>query len=417
MPARFFMDEKVKSMLESYKPTKVTFGNGCISQVGQTIKQNYPEAKTLVITGRGSAEKSGSLRKLKESLESAGVDFEVFSGVEPDPSSETTHKIVDKIKEGFHVLAPLGGGSSIDASKAADVVATLGGHVSDYFGNGKVRPKLEESGKKLFPVLAIPTTSGTGAEVTKFSVITDKGVKLAIRDEVTCPMQAFVDPELTYSCSSGLTVTVGLDTLGHLLEGYLNNVNDNVDPHANERALFGLKLVFENLPQAYKDGQGSQAREMMALASVLGGMVINYKPTGIPHGLSLYFHDFAAHGDGVAVLLPYAWAYYLPNVEGKTIEVARLMGIDIQNRSDREASVEAVKKLIEFIRELGHPISLREIHEMDEETLKGAVRYLELDPARLASSPRQVEEEEKTEILHSIIKGAYEGRIEEILKL
>jgi alcohol dehydrogenase class IV len=411
------MDEKVKSMLESYKPTKVTFGKGCISQVGQSIKQNYPEAKALVITGRGSAEKSGALQKLKEFLESAGVEYDIFSGVEPDPSSETTHKIVDKLKEGFNVLVPLGGGSTIDASKAANVVATLDGHVSDYFGNNKVSPKLEEAGKQLYPVIAIPTTSGTGAEVTKYSVITDKGIKLVIRDDVTCPVQAFIDPELTYSCSPNLTVTVGLDTLGHLLEGYLNNVSEGIDPQANERALYGLKLVFDNLPQAYKEDQENQAREMMALASVLGGMVINYKPTGLPHGLSLYFHDFAAHGDGVAVMLPYAWAYYLPNVEGKTLEVARLIGIDIQNRSAREASVEAVKKLIEFIKELGHPISLREIHEMDEETLKGAVDYLELDPARLASSPRQIEEEKKTEILHRIIKGAYEGNIEEILKL
>lgn len=411
------MDEKAKSMLESYKPTRVTFGNGCISQVGQSIKENCPEAKALIVTGRGSAEKSGALIKLKESLESAGVEYDIFSGIEPDPSSETTHKIVDKLNEGFDVLVPLGGGSTIDASKAASVVATLGGHVSDYFGNGKVKPKLEESGKELYPVIAIPTTSGTGAEVTKYSVITDKGIKLVIRDDITCPVRAFIDPELTYSCSPGLTVTVGLDTLGHLLEGYLNNVSEGIDPQANERALYGLKLVFENLPRAHKDVKESQAREMMALASVLGGMVINYKPTGLPHGLSLYFHDFAAHGDGVAVMLPYAWAYYLPNVEGKSLEVARLMGIATDNIPAREASVEAVKKLIEFIKGLGHPISLREIREMDEETLRGAVRYLELDPARLASSPRGVEEEKKAEILHSIIKGAYEGNIEEILKL
>jgi alcohol dehydrogenase class IV len=385
--------------------------------LGGALSEEYPGKKALIVTGGSSAERSGALQKIQDSLNSGGVVFGLLYGVEPDPSSETVERIAAEINKGYGILIPLGGGSTIDATKAANALAVLGGSVDDYIGDDKVTGKLKSSGKELLPVIAIPTTSGTGAEVTRFSVITMAGQKKPIRDWATMAKQAYIDPELTYSCPGKLTAAVGLDTLAHNLEGYLNNTDEDADPGANDRALFGLDLVFKYLPRAVRDCDDKEAREKLALASVLGGTVINYKPTSLPHGLSFFFKEQLAHGDAVSIILPYAWAFYLPSVQEKSVKVARLMGIEVEGREAREVGVEAVRKLIDFIRDLGHPVALKQVEGVDQDQINHAADSVAGDPMRLSSSPRKIEPEEAIEVFRAIMDGAFEGRIEDILKL
>ncbi len=294
------------------------------NQVGEVVKK-YGD-RTLLIIGKGSIKKSGVLDRVIRSLEKNSVNYKIVEGVEPNPSKETVYRIVYHLLAGnFNSLLAIGGGSVIDAAKAAGILGTIKeGELDDYFGVGMVSKKV----KRIMNLIAVPTTSGTGSELTKFSVITDTWlhVKKLIFDIAIVPVEAIVDPELTYSCENHVSRVVGLDAMTHLMEGYFNNVDDPVDPEANQRALIGLKLVLEGLPRVLKDGQDREARSMMSLASTLGGSVLFYKQAGLPHLNSFSWSNVMDHGEAVAVMLPYYTAYYAPNISEKIKKVAAING-------------------------------------------------------------------------------------------
>lgn len=156
----------------------------------------------------------------------------------------------------------VGGGSVIDAAKAAGILGTIKeGELDDYFGVGLVSQKV----KKTIDIIAAPTTSGSGSEVTKFSVITDTklGVKKMTIDPAIVPTESIVDPTLTYSCGRHVTLVSGLDTMTHLIEGYFNTVDEGADPEANEKALLGLDPVFQGLPRVVQNPEDKEGREIL----------------------------------------------------------------------------------------------------------------------------------------------------------
>jgi alcohol dehydrogenase class IV len=402
---------EAEEILKGWKPTKIHFGEGAALRVDEVVKK-YGE-RTLLIIGKGSIRKSGMLDRALRSLEKNSVCYKIVEGVEPNPSKETVYRIVYHLLAGdFSCLLAIGGGSVIDAAKAAAILGTVKeGELDDYFGVGMVSKKV----KRIMDLIALPTTSGTGSELTKFSVITDTWlhVKKLIFDIAIVPTEAIVDPELTYSCENHVSRVTGLDAMTHLMEGYFNNIDEAVDSEANQRALIGLKLVLEGLPRVLKDGQDREARRMMSLASTLGGSVLFYKQAGLPHLNSFSWSNVMDHGEAVAVMLPYYSAYYAPDISEKMKNVAKLMGIT-ESGNMKEAFVEG---LFDFYKKVNFPLSLKEFKNFSEDLIEKAVRDASQNRMKLEASPRPVPLERSEEILRTIIEGAYQGTIEKIVNL
>jgi alcohol dehydrogenase class IV len=398
-------------ILEAWKPTMIHFGEGSIQQVGEVVKK-YAN-RTLLTIGKGTIKKLGVLDSISQALEKNSITYKIVEGVEPNPSKETVYRIVYHLLAGdFNCLLAIGGGSVIDAAKAAGILGTVKeGEIDDYFGVGMVSKKT----KRIMNLIAVPTTSGTGSELTKFSVITDTwlDVKKLIFDIAIVPTEAIVDPELTNSCGDHVSQVTGLDTLTHLMEGYFNNVDENIDPEANQRALVGLKLVFEGLPRVLKDGQDREARRMMSLASTLGGSVLFFKQAGLPHLNSFSWSNVMDHGEAVAVMLPYYTAYYAPSISEKIRNVATIMGIP----ESGDMTKNFVDGLFDFYKKINFPLSLKEFKNFSEDLIEKAVRDASQNRMKLEASPRPVPPEKSEEVLHTIIEGAYQGTITKIVHL
>jgi len=402
---------KAEEILKAWKPTKIHFGEGSIQQVGEVVKK-YAK-KTLLTIGKGSIKKSGVLDSISQALEKNSITYKIVEGVEPNPSKETVYRIVYHLLAGdFNCLLAIGGGSVIDAAKAAAILGTIKeGQIDDYFGVGMVSKKV----KRIMDLIAIPTTSGTGSELTKFSVITDTWllVKKLIFDIAIIPTEAIVDPELTYSCETHVSRVTGLDAMTHLMEGYFNNVDEAVDSEANQRALMGLKLVFEGLPRVLQNGQDREARRMMSLASTLGGSVLFYKQAGLPHLNSFSWSNVMDHGEAVAVMLPYYTAYYAPNISEKIKNVAELMSIP----ESKNMTKDFVQGLFEFYKKVNFPLTLKEFKNFSKDLIEKAVRDASQNRMKLDASPRPIPPERSNEVLRTIIEGAHEGTIEKIVNL
>jgi len=402
---------KAEEILKAWKPTKIHFGEGSIQQVGEVVKK-YAK-KTLLTIGKGSIKKSGVLDSISQALEKNSITYKIVEGVEPNPSKETVYRIVYHLLAGdFNCLLAIGGGSVIDAAKAAAILGTIKeGQIDDYFGVGMVSKKV----KRIMDLIAIPTTSGTGSELTKFSVITDTWllVKKLIFDIAIIPTEAIVDPELTYSCETHVSRVTGLDAMTHLMEGYFNNVDEAVDSEANQRALMGLKLVFEGLPRVLQNGQDREARRMMSLASTLGGSVLFYKQAGLPHLNSFSWSNVMDHGEAVAVMLPYYTAYYAPNISEKIKNVAELMSIP----ESKNMTKDFVQGLFEFYKKVNFPLTLKEFKNFSKDLIEKAVRDASQNRMKLDASPRPIPPERSNEVLRTIIEGAYQGKTDKIMKL
>ncbi|MEX2683816.1 MAG: iron-containing alcohol dehydrogenase family protein [Candidatus Sigynarchaeota archaeon] len=406
------MDEAIE-IIKNWKLTRVIFEDGALNSAGE-IAKGMGMKNALIAIGGGSVEKSGQLGRLQAALAAAGIKHDLFKGIEPNPSVETIYRMALKL---LHCKADgivgLGGGSVLDACKAANVmVSAKADDIHPYFGVDNIKKSFKGT---LLPFLPIPTTAGTSAEVTKYSNITDHalGVKKLISDETIIPKQAIVDPELTKTCPPALTRVVGLDTLTHLMEGYMNNVHDSIDPGANARAIEGMRLVFKYLPRAVKDGSDMEARRAMSAACVLGGTVIVYKSTGGPHMNSFSWYSVLDHGEATALMLPYYTAYYGKNIPGKIDQIAKLMELKVSGDGTRAV----VLGLIDFYKAIGQKTRLAEHGQFPKDFIEKAIADAAQNQMKLDAMPRPVPAMRSKEVLRTIIEGAWTGDIEPILAL
>ncbi len=400
-------------IVKNWQLTRVSFGEGTVRTAGE-LARDMGMHHALVVIGGGSVEHSGHLKNLLGVLNAAGITHDVFKGVEPNPSIETMYRIALKVLHSkADGLIGLGGGSVLDACKAANVLVSMkADDIHPFFGVDNIKKVFAG---KLLPYLPIPTTSGTSAEVTKYSNVTDHalGVKKLIADPTIIPPRAIVDPELTYSCPPSLTRVAGLDTLTHLMEGFVNNVHDAVDPDANERAIEGMRLVFKYLPAAIADGKNAEARRAMSLASVLGGTVIVFKSTGGPHMNSFSWYSVMDHGEATALMLPYYIAYYGPAIKAKLDIIAGLMGIDVGTDVTRLVA----QGLLDFYKSIGQRTMLPEYKDFPEALIEKAVEDAVQNQMKLDAMPRPIPAARSKEILRTILRAAWDGSIDAILAL
>jgi alcohol dehydrogenase len=402
---------EAEAIIADWRPTKLHFAEGAVDRVGDVVKGHG--GNVLIITGQGSAKAGGYLDRITASLDTVGVAHGFCEGVEPNPSKETVYRIVYRLLAGgFDCMLAVGGGSAMDAAKAAGILATAKeGDLDDYFGVGLASARID----RIMPLIVVPTTSGSGSEVTKFSVITDTrlGVKKLMIDPAIVPREAIVDPEVTYSCGPHVTKVSGLDAMTHLIEGYFNEVDEGADPRCNDRAMLGLQLLFAALPKVVEDPGDREGRRQMAMASLLGGTVLFYKQAGGPHLNSFSWCNVMDHGEACAVMLPYYGAYYAPVIAQKMKQVSEAMGIQDSGSVARDFA----EGLLNFYRKLGFPLTLKEFDDFSEALIAKAVTDASQNKMKLEAMPRPVPLEESTRVLRTIIDGAYNGSLDEILKL
>jgi alcohol dehydrogenase len=287
--------------------------------------------------------KSGVVARLLAPLHEGGIETAVFDGVQPDPTVQNVRDGLALYRSsGAEAVVAIGGGSPLDAGKAISILTTNPEPLADYMGYHKI-PKAGA------PLLAIPTTAGTGSEVTKVAVITDteRDVKMMILDQHLLPVVALVDYELTLSMPAPLTAHVGVDTLTHGIEAYVSRkASEMTDPIA----LSCIRLASTHLVKAWEEPENLAAREGMMLSATQGGMAFANSSVCLVHGMSrplgLLFH--IPHGLSNAMLLPAVTRFSLTGAEARYVTVARTMGLCAADASDASAAaflVEGLEKL------------------------------------------------------------------------
>jgi alcohol dehydrogenase class IV len=301
-------------------PREVIFGWGAISGLPKAAAA--VGLRPLVVVGGGALRRAGTLDAILNGLASAGLEAALFEGVEHDPSLETIDRGREVfVRERCDLVVAVGGGSALDAGKA---IAGLAGEAASTreFQDGKPVPVQGP------PIIACPTTSGTGSEVTHVSVLTDpsRRLKASIRGESMMPAVALVDPELTVSLPPEPTAHTGLDAFTQAVESY---VSVGANPFSDPLALEAATRIGKFLRAAYRDGNARKAREEMALGSMLAGLALASARLGLVHGIApplgaLYGLE---HGRACAVLLPHVMEFNADASETKFAALARALGI------------------------------------------------------------------------------------------
>jgi alcohol dehydrogenase len=339
-------------------PSTVITGAGSSMELGGLV-QRLGARRVLLVTD-AFLEASGLAVRFVDQLERLGIAVQVFAGVQPDPTVLNVQAGLDVLRQSeAEVIVALGGGSPIDAAKAISVLATNPEPLSQYAGSHKIA-------RAGVPLIAIPTTAGTGSEVTKVAVITDtdRDVKMMLLDAHLAPTAALVDYELSMSMPPALTAHVGVDTLTHGIETY---VSRKASAMTDPLALACIRLVATNLETAWRDPHHRVARENMALAACQGGMAFANSSVGLVHGMSrplgAVFH--LAHGLSNAALLPTVTRYSLSGAPERYATIARVMGYASPEALDELAGEALARELENLNSRLGVP-RLREIGGIDQ---------------------------------------------------
>lgn len=334
-------------MTQFYGKTKICYGPNAIDNL-----EELPAGRALIVTDPFMV-KVGFADRIKSHLDRCGIAHSLFDEVEPDPSLETvTRGTMHFIREKADAVVALGGGSAIDAAKAIMFFA----HKA---GGGTPKPVLA----------AIPTTSGTGSEVTSYSVITDKAneVKIPLNDELLIPDMAILDARFTRTVPPGVTAATGMDVLTHAVEAYTSRQANAFTTIYAEQA---IRYVFRYLHRAYVCGDDMEAREMMLLASCMAGMAFNNSGLGITHSIAHslggLFH--IPHGLANAVMLPHVIRFNSFDVGVRYREIATLLGLPASSVEEGTGSlVQAVRELNQS---MGIPNSINAL-KIEEKAFRG----------------------------------------------
>jgi 1,3-propanediol dehydrogenase len=288
----------------------------------------------------------GNVSKLTKVLDSVGVKYEIYSDVNREPTDTIVDKGIELYKSNkCDFLIAIGGGSPIDAMKAIGAMITNPGQITDYMG------KIIKNSTP--PLVAIPTTAGTGSEATQFTIISDtkNNVKMLLIGPTLIPTLAVVDPELTMTSPANVTAATGIDALTHAVEAYTSR---KAQPLSDTFALSAIKRIFANLRQASADGKNFEARNEMSLGALEAGIAFNNSSVTIVHGMSrpigALFH--VPHGMSNAVLIGECLEFAIEGASERFANIAKVIGIYEEGMTDMEAAkelVEEIKKLCKDI--------------------------------------------------------------------
>lgn len=336
-------------MIQSFDfilPTRIRYGIGMVKVLGEELRL-LKANKIMVITDKGLV-KAGLVNSITELIRAEGLSYIIYDEIEANPKDYNVELAAETArKQSIDTIVAFGGGSPIDAAKAVAVLTKQGGKVRDYQGKGKIKDDC-------IPIITIPTTAGTGSEVTFSSVITDteEKFKFTIKSSVIAAKVAIIDPELTLSVPPMVTAATGIDALTHAIEGYTANCTE---PLAEAVGLYAVEYIAKNIVEAVKNGANVEARDGMMMGSLLAGLSFSHADVASVHCMAEALGSMydAPHGMCNAILLPYVMEFNLPSAELKYARVARAMGID--EKDDSKAAVKGIEHIKKISKEIGLP--------------------------------------------------------------
>ena len=340
------MDYKCTSPFEFTLPTKIVYGCGVLKQLPDEIRR-FGGTKLLLLTDPGLV-KAGIVSKVTDMLDAEGFAYEIFDGIEANPkdvNAEEGARAARKI--GADLLLAVGGGSPIDCAKAVGVLLA---HDAEFIKpyEGKTAATLQGP-----PLITVPTTSGTGSEITFSSVITDtkNHYKMTIKSPYTAAVCAVCDPELTLSVPASVTAATGVDALTHAIEGFTATCSE---PIGDAAALYSVELISKNLVRAVEDGSDIEARGNMLMGSMLGGISFSHSDVASVHCIAEALGSMydLPHGTCNAIFLPYVMDYNMEYCIDRYARVATAMGLTW------ETEEEGAAKAVAFVKELARKVKL-----------------------------------------------------------
>lgn len=374
--------------------TQVIFGAGALNGIGDSAKALGE--KGLVVTTGEFFVKSGLTGRIQDLLKEKGIESEVYIDVAPNPKTTQIDAGAEfLLKTSCEFVIGLGGGSAMDAAKAIAVAAAHEGPVWDYSGAGEI---VKAPTDATLPIIAVTTTSGTGSQVTSFAVVSnpDTKVKVGMGNVYTYPDVSIIDPELMVTLPPNITAATGFDTLAHAIEAYTSNIaNPITDLYAEE----AIRLIGENLREAFNNGTNIDARCGMALADTLAGYALANAVCTLAHCIAQVIGGLfdAVHGVALAILTPACVRFSMNSLPDKFKKIGALLCEDRECECGEDA-LECTVKAIEDLRaDIGLNIGLGDIgvkesdfDKIGEDVLKYMIGAVELD-ARMASKEDIIE--------------------------
>ena len=349
---------------------RILFGCGAVRELGAAAKR-LDVGRVLVVTD-AVLDEVGLVARVVEPLSAAGMTVDVFTGGEPEPSFECAEAAI-AAAESFQpdAVVGLGGGSNMDLAKITANVVTHGGHFSDYFHFDNVPGPV-------LPLICVPTTSGTGSEVSHAAVLTDHAnqMKVSTLSQHLRPQLAVVDPELTLTCPPKATADSGIDALTHAVEAYLATRSTDLKvapgelfayegkhPLGDVLAEKAIALIGEHLVTAVKEPDNLDARTGMSLAATLAGLAFSNCGVALVHAMEYPLGGalHCSHGEGNGLLLPFVMRFNLPERIPELARIAALLGEEISGLSEEEAAARACDRVEALRGEIGIPTRIRDL--------------------------------------------------------
>jgi len=363
-------------------PGQIITGAGALDMAEGALGQFGKKA--MIVTDKVMIQ-LGNCAKVENALKNQGIEYTIYSEIVGEPTDTMIENgLAQYKKEGCDFLVALGGGSPIDSMKAIGSLVKNGGNISDYMG--------KVIDVEMPPMVAIPTTAGTGSEATQFTIITDtkKDIKMLLKGKVLMPTLAISDPQFTMTAPPKITAATGLDALCHAVEAYTSRKAQTL---SDTFALSAVKRIFKYLPTAFHDGKNEEARIEMAVAALEAGIAFNNASVTLIHGMSrpigALFH--VAHGLSNAMLMKECLSFALEGAYDRFGELGRSIGVATAEDSDKEASEKFLQAVIALTEELETP-TLEQFGIDKEEFFKviGKMAYDAMDSGSPQNTKREI---------------------------
>jgi alcohol dehydrogenase class IV len=353
-----------------YSAGRIVFGSGVIRRLAQFV-QPWQAKRALIVTD-ATLVRVGVVAEVTSPLQSAGMTVDLFDGGAPEPSFAIADEAVAMAQKARpDIVVGVGGGSNLDLAKIVAGVLSHGGHYRDYFGYGKVPGPI-------LPLVCIPTTAGTGSEVSHAAVLTDTAnqVKVSSLSHYLRPALAVVDPKLTLTCPRQASADSGIDALTHAIEAFTAMSYDQLDVPVDEPFPYdgkqpigdclaerAIELIGQHLFKAVHEPGNLAAREGMALAATLAGLAFSNNAVAVVHALEYPIGGalHCSHGAGNGLLLPYVMRFNLPLRIPEFKRIAQLLGEDVTGLADAEAAERAITAVERLRASIGIPQRIREL--------------------------------------------------------
>ena len=375
-------------------PGQIITGSGALTMAEETFKGLGKKA--LIVTDKVMIQ-LGNCAKVETALKNQGIDYAIYSEIVGEPTDTMIENGLKVYKEnGCDFLVALGGGSPIDSMKAIGSLVVNGGNISDYMG--------KVIDVEMPPLVAIPTTAGTGSEATQFTIITDtkKDIKMLLKGKVLMPKLAIIDPQFTMTAPPKITAATGLDALCHAVEAYTSRKAQTL---SDSFAMSAVKRIFKSLPVAFKDGKNEEARIQMSVAALEAGIAFNNASVTIIHGMSrpigALFH--VAHGLSNAMLMKECLGFALEGAYDRFADLGRAIGVADATDEDKVAAEKFLSAIEGIVKELETP-TLAEFGIDKDEFFKviDKMAYDAMDSGSPQNTMREVSEEQVKQIYRNL---------------